>query len=429
MLIDPMIIAIFVILVFLFLKVPVFISILSGAVTYFILSPNLPQIILAQRFVAGIESIPLMAVPFFVCAGVFMNHTGITRRIMTFCIALVGRSSGGLAKVNVLLSTLMGGLSGSLLADAAMEAKILVPDMEKNGYSKEFSTVVTSVSAIITPLIPPGICLILYGSLAGISIGKLFIAGLSIGLTLCIILMLFVSFISKRRGYLPIRTERVSSKETWKAFKGAILPLFLPVFIIGGIRIGIFTPTEAGAFAIVYSIFLGLIYKELTIKKLIKGMKETINTTAAIMLIVAAASALSWVFTERQVPQTLATMMAQGISSKWIFLLTVNIFLLFIGMFIEGNAATILLVPLLAPIAVLFNVDPIHFAMIFTFNIAIGAITPPMGTLMFVTCSITECKISKFIRESIPFMLLLLLVLILLTTIPFLSTGLVGLFY
>ncbi|MDH6457343.1 tripartite ATP-independent transporter DctM subunit [Fusobacterium sp. PH5-7] len=418
-----------VLLVFLFLKVPVFISILAGSVTYFILTPRVPQLIIAQRLVAGVESIPLLAIPFFVCAGVFMNHSGVTQRIMEFCGVLTGRMTGGLAQVNILLSTLMGGLSGSNLADAAMEAKMLVPEMEKKGFSKEFSSVVTATSAMITPLIPPGIGMILYGSIANVSIGKLFVAGLSVGAMLCIALMILVHFMSKKRGYKPLHEERIKMNEFLKALKGAVLPLYLPIIIIGGIRIGIFTPTEAGSVAIVYSLILGIVYRELTMKKFLDGIKETVITTSAIMLIVGAASALSWVLTKERVPQQLTDYIVEVISNKYMFLIIVNVFLIIVGMFIEGNAITIILVPLLAPIALKLNIDPIHFAMIFIFNVSIGTLSPPMGTLMFVTCGVTKCKIKNFIKEAVPFYILLLIVLGLLTFVPQFSTALVNMLY
>lgn len=418
-----------VLLVFLFLKVPVFISILAGSVTYFILTPRVPQLIIAQRLVAGVESIPLLAIPFFVCAGVFMNHSGVTQRIMEFCGVLTGRMTGGLAQVNILLSTLMGGLSGSNLADAAMEAKMLVPEMEKKGFSKEFSSVVTATSAMITPLIPPGIGMILYGSIANVSIGKLFVAGLSVGAMLCIALMILVHFMSKKRGYKPLHDERIKMNEFLKALKGAILPLCLPVIIIGGIRIGIFTPTEAGSVAIIYSLILGIVYKELTMKKFLNGIKETVITTSAIMLIVGAASALSWVLTKERVPQQLTDFIVEVINNKYMFLIIVNVFFIIVGMFIEGNAITIILVPLLAPIALKLNIDSIHFAMIFIFNVSIGTLSPPMGTLMFVTCGVTKCKIKNFIKEAVPFYILLLIVLGLLTFIPQFSTALVNMLY
>lgn len=418
-----------VLLVFLFFKVPVFISILAGSVTYFVLTPRVPQLIIAQRVVAGVESIPLLAIPFFVCAGVFMNYSGVTQRIMDFCSVITGRMTGGLAQVNVLLSTLMGGLSGSNLADAAMEAKMLVPEMEKKGFSKEFSSVVTATSAMITPLIPPGIGMILYGSIANVSIGKLFVSGLGIGALLCIALMILVHIMSKKRGYAPLRTERIKKDEFFKALKGAALPLCLPVIIIGGIRIGMFTPTEAGSVAIIYSLLLGVLYKELTIENFLKGIKETVITTSAIMLIVGAASALSWVLTKERVPQQLTDFIVHIVQNKYMFLLIVNTFLILVGMFIEGNAITIILVPLLAPIAAKFNIDPIHFAMIFIFNVSIGTLSPPMRTLMFVTCGVTKCKIKNFMKEAIPFYILLLIVLGMLTFIPQFSTGLVQLFY
>lgn len=416
-------------LVLLFLKIPVFISVLSGSVVYFALTPNVPTQIIAQRVISGIESIPLLAVPFFICAGVFMNYSGVTKRVMNFAEAITGHMPGGLAQVNVLLSTLMGGLSGSNLADAAMQAKMLVPEMERKGFSKEFSSVVTASSAMITPLIPPGIAMIIYGSIANVSIGKLFIAGIGPGILLCGSMMVLVTVISKKRGYKPVRDHFIKPKEFNLALKDAILPLFLPVIIIGGIRLGIFTPTEAGSVAIVYALFLGLIYREIKYKHLITGLKETITSTASIMLIVGAASAFAWVLTKERIPQQITELIVDMISNKYVFLMIVNVFLIIVGMFIEGNASMIVLVPLLAPVARAYGIDDIQFAMIFIFNSAIGALSPPMGTLMFVTCGITKCKIKEFIKEAIPFYLLLLLCLLLLTFVPVFSTGIVNLLY
>ncbi len=213
-----------VMLLLLFLKVPVFISVLGGAAVYFLLNPNVNPVVFAQQSIVGVESISLLAIPFFVCAGIMMNYTGVTARIMDFCEVLTGRMFGGLAQVNVLLSTLMGGLSGSNLADAAMEAKMLVPEMEKKGFSKEFSTVVTAASAMITPLIPPGISMILYGCIANVSIGDLFLSGLTVGAMLCVTMMLLVRFVSKKRGYAPLRTTPVTGQEFARAIKPAFTP-------------------------------------------------------------------------------------------------------------------------------------------------------------------------------------------------------------
>lgn len=418
-----------VMLAFLFLKVPVFISVFAGSITYFALTPNVPTQIIAQRVIAGIESIPLLAVPFFICAGVYMNYSGVTKRVMNFAEALTGHMNGGLAQVNVLLSTLMGGLSGSNLADAAMQSKMLVPEMERKGFSKEFSSVVTAASAMITPLIPPGIAMIIYGSIANVSIGKLFIAGIGPGVLLCLSMMILVSVTSKKRGYKPVREKFIAPREFMSAVKGAALPLLLPIIIIGGIRIGMFTPTEAGAVAIVYSLFLGFMYREMGFKDVVNGLKETVASTASIMLIVGAASAFAWILTKERIPQQVTEMIVGMISNKYIFLMAVNVFLIFVGMFIEGNASMIVLVPLLAPVAAAYGINEIHFAMVFIFNSAIGCITPPMGTLMFVTCGITKCKIKAFIKEAIPFYILLFVCLILLTFFPVFSTGIVNLFY
>ena len=416
-------------LVFLFLKVPVFISILGAAATYFALHTEINSVILAQRVLAGSQSIPLLAIPFFVCAGVFMNYTGVTKRIVDFCEAVVGNIIGGIGHVTVLVATLMGGLSGSNLADAAMEANMLVPEMEKRGFSKAFGSVLVATSAIITPLIPPGIAMIIYGSIANVSIGKLFVAGIGPGVILCVTLMILVALVSYKRGYRSTIKVDTSAARVWKTFRGAFLPLCLPIIIIGGIRIGAFTPTEAGSVAIVYSLFLGFIYREMTLKDVIRGMKETVLTSSAIMLIIAAASAFAWALTKEKVPQYFTGLFIEHLNNPVIFLLCVNLFLLIIGMFIEGNAAMIILVPLLAPLAKHFGIDEIHFAMVVIFNFALGAISPPMGTLMFVTCSITKCPMGRFIKEAIPFYILLLACLLLLTFVPSFSTALVNLIY
>ena len=268
-----------VLLALLFLKIPVFVAVLGASVIYFVMTPGINPAVFAQQAITGSESVTLLAIPFFVCAGVLMNYTGVTKRIMDFCSVLTGRMYGGLSQVNILLSTLMGGLSGSALADAAMEAKMLVPEMEAKGIGRAFSTVVTAASSMITPLIPPGIGLILYGCIANVSIGKLFIAGFGPGILLCATMMFMVSKISKKRGYLPLRKEKMTGSMFWTSFKPAILPLCLPIIIIGGVRLGIFTATEAGAVAIVYAAALGLGYRELGPNEIRQGLKETLMTT------------------------------------------------------------------------------------------------------------------------------------------------------
>ncbi len=422
---DPIVVSAIVLLVFLFMKVPVFVSILSGSIAYFLMVPQVNPVQFAQRFISGSESIALLAIPFFVCAGTFMNYTGVTRRIMDFCSVITGRMSGGLAQVNVLLSTLMGGLSGSNLADAAMESKMLVPEMVNKGFDLPFSAVVTATSSMITPLIPPGIAMILYGVIADVSIGKLFVSGIGVGTVLCVSLMILVSIVSKKRGYKPIRTTRMTTTDYKRVVPPALAPLSLPIIIIGGIRIGIFTATEAGAVAILFALILGLVYREMKWEDAMKAFKETVTTTSSIMFIVAAATVFSWILTRERIPQQLTEWMVSTIQNKYIFLIFVNIFLLIVGMFVEGNASMIILVPLLAPVARAYGIDDIQFAMMYIFNNAIGALSPPMGTLMFVTCSITGCKTKDFIKEAVPFYLLLVVDLLLFTFFPPFTTALV----
>jgi tripartite ATP-independent transporter DctM subunit len=425
---EPIALAIIILFALLALKVPVFVAILGASVSYFLLS-EVPASIAAQRVAAGVESIPLLAIPFFVAAGIYMTYTGIARRVVDFAGAITGRMRGGLAQVNIMLSLIMGGLSGSNLADAAMTSKMLVPEMRRNGYSNEFSSVVTAKSSMITPLIPPGIAMILYGSIANVSIGQLFVAGLGIGLLLTAFYMVVVWLIAKKRDYQPLRTHKLTPREGLRAVQAVSLALLLPVVIIGGIRLGVFTPTEAGAVAIVYALGLGLVYRELTLKDLLKGLRETVAGTSSIMLIVGAASALAWILTRERIPQALTESIVGTIDNPILFLVMVNIFLLVVGMFIEGNAAMIVLVPLLAPIAATYGIDEIHFAIIFIFNMAIGAVTPPVGTLMLVVASITKVRIGAFIKEAVPFYVALLVMLAAVTVFPVLSTGLVDLIY
>ena len=428
---SPVVIAVVLMLVLLFLKVPVWMSVIAGTASYFFLNPAVSSMILAQRLASSVQGLTLLAVPFFVCAGIFMNASGVSKRIMDLCDLLTGHMWGGLAQVNVLLSTLMGGLSGSNLADAAMEAKLLVPPMEAKGMSKGFSSVVTAASAMITPIIPPGIAMILCGSLANVSIGKLFVSGIGVGILLCAGEMICVSVISHKRGYKPTRAkgEKLPQGEAWHIIRASILPMCLPVVIIGGVRLGVFTATEAGAVAVVYSVFLGLLYRELDMKKIIHGLKETVLSTAGIMLIIGAASALSWVLTKERIPQTLTEMMLQISPNKYVFLIMMNIFLLICGMFLEGNAIMIILVPLLFPIAMQYGINEVQFLMVIIFNVSIGCMTPPMGTLMFVVCNETGCKLKEFTKESIPFFIVLIAELLMLTFIPVLTTGLVDLMY
>lgn len=415
---NTILISAVVIVVLIFFKVPVWTAMMSGALVYFIMEPSATLQVAAQRITSGMESVSILAAPFFIFTGVLMNKCGVTERMMDFCSLVTGRLYGGLAQTNVLLSTVMGGMSGSSVADAAMESKILVPEMEKYGLPKAFSAVVTAFSSVITPLIPPGVGMILFGTLAGVSVGKLFMAGLWIGLFCCVTMIMLTYFIAKKKDYKPLRTTPLDGLTLWKSFKHAFFPFLLIVVIIGGIRIGVFTPSEAGAVAVVYTAILGICYKKLTKENVLSAFIECAVTTGSIMLIIGAANIFGWALTKEQVPQILSSMMLSVISNKYVFLLIVNLFLLIVGMFMEGCAATIILVPLLTPMASAYGIDPIHFGMIFTLNLSVGVISPPVGAVLYVTCGVTNCKIKDFMKASVPYFLWLLAVLFFFTYIP-----------
>lgn len=428
---HPIAISAFAMLLLLFLNVPVFAAILGGCITYFFINPQsgLTGVLAVQRIISGMQSTAMLAIPFFVAAGTLMNYCGITSRMMKFCKVLTQNIYGGLGQVNIVLSTLMGGMSGSSLADAAMEAKLLVPDMRKAGYSNGLATAITAFSSLITPLIPPGIAAIIYGSITGTSIGKLFVAGITPAIILCFIMMYMTSEISKRQGIPKLSDRGATGKELWEALKPAIAPLCLPIIIIGSIRFGICTPTEAGAVAIIYSLILGVVYKEIRLDNVWQCLKETAATTGSIMLIVGAATCFSWILTWESIPQSITNWLISVCGNKYIFLLAVNIFLLIVGMFIEATAAQIVLAPMLAPVAMAFGIDPVQFGMMFIFNMAIGSLTPPMGNLMFVTCSVTKCTTEDFLKTSWPFYILLAAMLLLMTYVPFVTTWLPNLIY
>lgn len=419
-----------VLLLFFALGIPVAFCIFIATLSYFLINDNLPIMILIQRLAGGLDSVTLLAIPFFVMAGVFMNASGISERLLKFSEVLTGHMRGGLAQVNVVLSTLMGGLSGSNIADAAMNSKLLVPQMVARGYSKPFSAAVTAASSLITPIIPPGIALIIYGYVNNVSIGKLFLAGVVPGLMVCAMMMLLVSIIAKKRNYAPLREKRASAKEITHSAKDAVLALLLPVVIIGGIRFGVFTPTEAGAVAVLYALALGmLVYKNMNTMELWNATKESVLSSVNVLFIICVSVGFSKFLTWERVPQDLAFWLTGAVESPFTFLLLVNLFLLIVGMFLEGNAAMIVLAPLLAPVANSYGIDPVHFGIIFIFNSAIGTITPPLGTVMFTTCSITKVAIEDFVKEVLPFWLLLIVALIMITYIPVISIGLPNLIF
>lgn len=405
------------------INLPVFISVLTAILSYFFLVADVSPMIAVQRVIGAGENITLLAIPFFVMLGHLLNHTGITRRMLKLAEVLMGHFSGGLAHANVLLSTMMGGMSASNLADCAMLTKMLVPEMQRLGYNKAYSAAITAAGSLITPIIPPGIALIIYGYVADVSIGKMFMAGVIPGLLCCVMLLVSIAIVSKKRGYKPARTHGPTLKEFLIALKECFWGLMLVVVIIGGIRMGMFTPTEAGAVAVVYAIIVGMfVYKEMAFNDIKVALLETARSTAGIMLIIMACSAFAWLLTWEQVAQSVAAALITFSENPWLFLLMLNVLLLILGMFIEGNAAIIVLVPLLMPTVRQLGIDPIHFGIVIILNLAIGCLTPPMGTVMFISTQITGLSVREFVKEMWPSFWALMATLMLVTFIPSIST-------
>ncbi|HAF85603.1 MAG TPA: C4-dicarboxylate ABC transporter [Sphaerochaeta sp.] len=414
-----------------FSSIPIAYALLGSSLFYFaVIDTSSPVDLLLQKFVTSTQSFPLLAIPFFIMAGSIMNYAGISQKLMQFAEVLTGHMAGGLAQVNVLLSMLMGGVSGSANADAAMQSKMLVPEMEKRGYDKAFSTAITAASSAVTPVIPPGINLIIYALIASASVGRMFAAGYIPGLIMTISLMVTVAIISKKRGYKPSREEKAKPKEILKQGFDSIWALLFPFGIIMGLRVGIFTPSEAGAVAVFYCIIVGkFIYKKLGKEHIIPVLKETVLATSSVVLIIVSASVFGYYLNWEQIPQHLTALLLNVTQSKYVMLMIINVLFLIMGMFLEGGAALIILAPLLVPVVTQLGVDPIHFGLICIVNIMIGGITPPFGSMMFTCCTITGCELQDFVREAIPFIFALLVSLILITYIPIITLILPNLLY
>lgn len=411
-----------IILVFIlyFLNVPIVFCLFASTLFYFfVIDKGTSPVLVFQKFITSTQNFSLLAIPFFIMAGSIMNYSGISEKLMDFADVLTGHLKGGLGHVNVVLSLLMGGVSGSANADAAMQSKMLVPEMVKKGYSNAFSSAITAASSAVTPVIPPGINLIIYGIIASVSVNKMFIAGYIPGILMAASLMVVVAIIANKRDYQPTRERKATFIEILKQALKSFWALLFPFGIIASIRIGMVTPSEAGAVAILYSTIVGFfIYKELKPSDFINIFKETIYGTGSVVLIIVAANVFGYYLSWEQIPQKLTTLLLGITSNKYIMLMICNIILLILGMFIEGGAAMVITAPLLVPLVTQLGVDPLHFGLVVIVNIMVGGITPPFGSMMFTVCGITGCSIQEFIKEVWPFILAILIVLIIITYFP-----------
>ncbi|AOG10757.1 MAG: TRAP transporter large permease [Alphaproteobacteria bacterium] len=447
---------------FLFLLIlgtPVAVSMAVASLAYLVIYGVAPDIIAAQRMIAGVESFPLIAVPFFILAGNLMNIAGVTGRIYKFALSLVGWMKGGLAQVNIIGSVVFSGMSGTALADAAGIGTIEIKAMKDHGYPVEAAVGVTAASATLGPIFPPSLPFVIYGMMANASIGALFMAGIIPGVVMTILMMLTVYIFAKRKGWgsdTPFELKQLlaASLEVvivlafpgaiylmilagmsvniavliglavlvaldWYFDFSAVMALMTPVLLIGGMTMGWFTPTEAAVAAVLWSLFLGLVrYRTMTVRTLAKASFDTIETTASVLFIVTAASIFAWLLTVSQAAQLFADFMFNLTDNWWMFLIIVNVLLLVVGAFLDTIAAISILVPILMPIAARYGIDPVHLGVIITLNLMIGLLTPPVGMVLFVLSRISKLSVEKTTLAILPWMIPLFLALGLITFIP-----------
>jgi len=379
--------------------VPVALAMIVASLAYVMISGTVPDFVVIHRMYGGIDSFPLLAVPFFILAGNLMNSAGITNRIYNFALALVGWLKGGLGHVNIVGSMIFAGMSGTAIADAAGLGTIEIKAMKDHGYPIDFSVGVTAASATLGPIIPPSLPFVIYGMMAGVSIGQLFLAGVIPGIVMGLFMMATVALGS--------------------TFADAFLALMTPVILLGGMTVGIFTPTEGAIIASAYALALGLLwYRTLSLKMLVKISMDTIETTATVLLIVAAASIFGWLLTVTRVTDAVAAWVLSFTHTPWVFLLLANLLMLFIGCFLEPVAAITLLVPILGPICKTLGIDLVHFGLVMVLNLMIGLLHPPLGTVLFVLARTARLSVERTTIAILPWLIPLLAALIVCTYIP-----------
>jgi len=410
-------------IVFLLMGMPVAFAIGISGFVFFIQQPTLPFTMPVQLILSQTQNFTLLAIPTFIFAGNLMNNTGITKRLVRLSSVLVGHKPGALAHTSVVMSTLMGGVSGSAIADASMESRILGPDMTKQGYSRGYSAGINGFSALITISIPPSIGMVLYGSIGEVSIGRLFSGGIVPGLLMMIFLMITVSITAKKRGYLPQNKERVPTKEMIATFLSSIWAIFFPIILLVSLRFGLLLPSEAGALAAIYACMVGVvIYRELTWERFKDAIYNTILDVGMIMYLIALSGLVSYGITWEMIPQTLSQFLLELSGNPLIITSIVLLFLLLLGMVMDSTVIILLLTSILIPIMKAVGVDLVFFGVIMVITCAVGLLTPPVGVAMYSVCSIMDCTIGEFVKESWPFFVAVVLVIVLCVCFPVLVT-------
>ena len=403
------------------LNVPIaFVIGLSGSV-YFLLNGQIPLSVMVNRVVAQTQSYSFLAVPFFIFAGSLMNETGITKGLLKLANMITRHIFGGLAQTNILLSTMMGGVSGSACADASMEARVLGFDMLRRGYPKGYTVAVTCLSSLITATIPPSVGLILFGYVGGVSIGRLFMAGFVPGILMCIALMITVTITARKHGYEPptAQREKLPKGEVAKTLRESFPALLFPVILLVGIRLGVFTPSEGGAFAVVYALIIGkFVYKELTWDKFMKSLKNACLDTGVILLIVCMSGIFSYAITMERIPVVLSKWVLGMTSNPYVLQLIIMLLLFVLGMFLDSDVNTLLLTPIFIPIIEAAGIDPVHFGVMMATLLTVGVMTPPVGTACYIVCGILDCPVEEYVKASWPFFLAVLIVFAVLIFFP-----------
>jgi len=409
--------------VLLFLKVPISFSLaISSFITTFYL--KIPPMVVVQKMCDVLDNFSLMAIPFFILAGQIMAQSGIARRLVDFSNILVGKMRGGLAIVNIVASMLFGGMSGSSVADTASIGSILIPEMVKKGYDRDYSIAVTVTSSTQGLIIPPSHNAIIYAYAAGgLSIARLFLAGAIPGVLIGLFLLIPSYYIAVKRNY-PVG-ERVSLKEALRITRESILGLLTIVIIIGGVLSGVFTATESSAIAVVYAFLIAaFFYREMDFKKFMGVIWDSVKTISAVMFLIASASAFGWLLAYLKIPDAIASAVLSFSSNKYVILLMINIILLLLGMIMDMAPLILITTPIFLPIVTKVGVDPIHFGIIMLMNLGIGLCTPPVGNTLFVGCIVGKMKMEEVVKALWPFYIAMILVLFLVTYVPFFATWL-----